>query len=98
MRLSPRGADDYVLTITTIPVMSGWEASFDGGASWVAGTPDVVDPTTYRWLMVGPLVDPVPVAPHTVLTIDVEPLVRAIDNPKIIVRKAPWIALSTPSA
>jgi hypothetical protein len=98
--LPPSGVDNYTLTITTIPALSGWEASFDGGVTWVPGVPDVSDPATFRWLLVGPLVAPgdIPADPHTVITLDVEPLVRAIDDPKIIVRKAPYVSLSTPTA
>lgn len=95
MYLPPSGVDYYTLTITTTPPLSGWEASFDGGTTWIAGVLKVGTTDTWQWLLAGPQVA-VPGSAH-VIPNDLEPLIRAVSNPQVFVRKAPYIALTIPT-
>lgn len=60
MELNERTRDYYEFAVTTDPAVTGLEASFDGGLTWIAADP-VVDPTPNtqrgRWLLAGPLAD-----------------------------------------
>lgn len=92
MRLHPRGREYYKLQITTQPaVVAGWEASFDGGNTWFAGT-DAGGGVT-QWLVAGPQATlgaaVVQLAASTV------PMIRCLENPEVIVERAPKINLST---
>lgn len=65
-----------------------WEASFDGGVTWVAGTQDAAG---WRWLVAGPDFDPadwpgLPVATYTVVPESTQPRIRAVSNPEALVR------------
>lgn len=85
MYLKKLAREFYNLSIATVPAVSGWEASFDGGATWKPG--EVVGGKV-RWLVAGADADP---GTATVLTTSVKPLLRVTDNPEIIVRDAPTI-------
>lgn len=93
MNMDRHGREFYGLGITTEPAVSAWEASFDGEATWVAGT--TTDGVT-RWLVAGPDYDDTVGAPATatVLTGSVLPKIRAVDNPEVIIRRAPRITVS----
>lgn len=96
MLLPPSGAEYYSLTIITSPQLTSWEASFDGGTTWIAAQTDA-DPTHYFWLVKGPLSTSTTGSP-TLIPTDLQPLLRATSNPEVIVREAPYIALSTPDS
>lgn len=85
MYLKAAAREFYSLAIVTEPAVAAWEASFDGGTTFVAGE---VDGANTRWLLAGPDADP---GTATVLTVTVYPLLRAVDNPEIVVRDAPRV-------
>lgn len=85
MRLSPSGREWYTLEISTTPAVTGWDASFDGGATWVASTA-VGSDGYYRWLVAGPSATDNP-AGTTVLPLNrTQPKIRASANPELIIR------------
>lgn len=93
MYLSSDGREFYTLEIVTDPAVSGWEAHFGeldeaDDKVWVAGE---ADGANTRWLLAGP--DAELDAAAAVIDASVEPKVRAIDNPEIIVRSAPVVYL-----
>lgn len=98
MLLSPSGAEDYDLTIQTTPQLTAWSASFDGGLTWVTAATDDADNTHYFWNVKGPLCTDAGAAAATPIPADLQPLVRSVQAPHVYVRKAPYIALSTPDA
>jgi hypothetical protein len=68
--------------------VTAWEASFDNGTTWAASTTVGTDGFS-RWLVAGPNADP---TGATVLPLGrTVPLVRATQNPEVIVRDAPRI-------
>lgn len=82
-----------------------WEASFDGGTTYMpANVLTLAAPWTdtdgvthepgdlSEWLVAGP--DAEVGSAVAVITASTDPLVRAIDNPEIIVREAPQIYLA----
>lgn len=88
MRLRPNAREWYALELATEPAVTGWEASFDAGVTWVASTAVGTD-GYFRWLVAGPDADP-----GTAIVLPVgttQPLVRAVENPEIVVRGAPQI-------
>lgn len=91
MQLEPAGREFYNLEITASPAVSGgWEASFDGGTTWVAGTAGTVNGTdVYQWLLAGASAD-VGTAVATI-SASVVPLIRATESPELVVRSAPTI-------
>jgi hypothetical protein len=98
VNLNRSGREYYSLAITTtassgspIPA-SGWEASFDGGTTWFAATVITENSVDYSaWLVAG---DRAAVGTAVaVLSTTTSPLVRATDNPEIVVRSAPIIAV-----
>lgn len=90
MKLSRYGRENLKMTITTDPPLTDWEASFDGGVTWVAGTPE--DDQTW-WLLAGPDVEQETAV--AVLSRGSHPvMVRAIDDPEIIVRSATSVTVS----
>ena len=94
MRLHPDAREWYQLQIDTLPAITGWEASFDGGTTWAAGAAGTAGDGTEvtRWLVAGPDADP---GSATVLTASTTaPLIRAAANPEIVVRGAPLIYLA----
>lgn len=91
MRLHPLGVEYYKLTIATDPATSttDWEASFDSGETWTAATD--VDGAS-AWLVAGHDAEsPDPSA--IVLPTSARPLVRLIDNPEVVVRRASSIII-----
>lgn len=91
MKLSRYGRENLKMTITTEPPLTDWEASFDGGQNWIAGTPEE-DGQTW-WLVAGPNVEQGSAV--VVLARGSHPvMVRAIDNPEIIVRSATNVTVS----
>lgn len=95
MNLPRQARKWYSLAISTTPEITSWDASFDGGETWVAGesaTVDEVDVT--RWLVAGDLAptdDEQEVA--ATLTRTVHPRVRGISAPEIEIEDAPKIRL-----
>jgi hypothetical protein len=84
--LSRHGREHYDQLIETDPPLLAWEASFDGGTTWWAGTALApAEPGWYRWLIagdraaVGAAVAQLAVGEH-------QPLARAAGNPEIVVR------------
>lgn len=96
MYLPPNGREYYRLAIATDPPITAtdWEASFDAGATWHAAEADGA--TGARWLLAGPNATGNPVGTVVISAPRTKPLIRAIDNPEILVRAAPAIHLSTP--
>lgn len=90
MQLHPLAREYYALTIATDDDVTGWQASFDHGTTWHAGDTSEDDGRT-RWLLAGPDAD---TGDAIVISASVVPLVRAIDNPEIIVRKAPRVTVT----
>lgn len=90
MKLGPYGRDFYRVTATTDPQVTVWEASFDGGTTWVAGAPDTTTPptaNTWEWLVAGEHVDNSDLAPGElagVITRSMKPEIRGIDFPVIL--------------
>ena len=98
MKLKRSGRELYRLQITTVPTVASWEASFDGEATWDAGTSTTYDipggaqdVPVFEWLVVGPA--GTVGAALAVITADTIPAIRATTNPEIIVRDAPTILL-----
>ena len=92
VRLNRTSREFYTLTITTDPPVSGWEASFDGGTTWVAGEPTIRDANTWRWLVAGPafVAD---ATPASILAATSVPMLRAVDTPEVLVRRGPTITI-----
>lgn len=92
MILDPHGREFYRVTITTVPQVTAWEASFDDGTTWTAGAADTrVPPTanTWEWLVAGELRDNTDLAPGVlagVITRSMSPKIRCVDTPEVIVR------------
>lgn len=91
MILSQHAREFYTLAIVTDPPVTAWEASFDGGRTWHAG--QAVGGDT-RWLLRGPAVPDDPGRPAVPVTRSVQPLVRGIDEPEVLIRVAPYIILT----
>lgn len=96
MILARTERDNYVVTATTDPPLDGtWEASFDGGATYVEGTPTDGD---WAWLVAGPdfvgedvgMDDADTVA---VIATTTTPLLRLKDDPVLDVEPGPIIKL-----
>lgn len=97
MQLFRGERDWYVLDITTVPAIEGdWEASFDGGTTWITGHPT---DDHYAWLLAGPDFDATDVGMSagdtdaTITTRSVTPLLRIKDNPVLNIERAPGIYL-----
>ena len=91
MRLQRQGREFYQLQISTDPPVEAWEASFDGGDTWVSGEAAVVEAVAvHRWLVAGPDAGP---GGGTVIASSVTPMIRAIEAPETIVRTAPGITV-----
>jgi hypothetical protein len=94
MRLRRESREFYDLTITTDPPVVGWEASFDSGETWHDGElVDVDDPEIgalrQRWLVAGTEADDAGAV--AVITRSISPLLRASDDPELVVRRGPTI-------
>lgn len=86
MILSRHGKEYLELTLSTTPAVDGWEATFDDGDTWTAGTEVTVgDETRYRWLLAGSLADTTDAVAVLEPGIHVV-VVRATSNPEIIAR------------
>lgn len=86
MKLDRAAREWYTLEITTTPAVASWECSFNGGTSYVAST-TVGSDGFFRWLVAGPDATP---GTATVLPLGrTHPVIRATDNPEIIVRRKP---------
>ena len=85
MKLTRASREWYALEIATTPAVTSWDASFDGGTTWLASTTVGAD-GYFRWLVAGPDADPtgavVLAAGRTM------PLLRATENPEVIIRNA----------
>lgn len=97
LQLSTIGREWWKVQITTDPAVTGWDASFDEGETWVTGeaVEDVED--TWRWLVNGKDFDPTGYPAASSATIPYggfRPLLRATDNPEVIVSRAPRIRQS----
>lgn len=96
MRLHRQERDYYALTIATTPALTGtWEASFDGGDTWIDG---VESDGAWTWLVAGPNFDAAAVgmnAADTKATINnaLIPLLRNKENPVLDVQFGPTITL-----
>lgn len=93
MILNKRAREFYSLVISTDVPTEGWEASFDGGLTWLAGE---INGDEVRWLVRGPLFDPVtaPAATATLIPSNVTtPLLRLVDNPEVVLERGPNIIL-----
>lgn len=90
MNLSRYGREHYDVKPVTEPPIAAWEASFDGGATWVSGTAlSGADAGWFRWLLAGPAADQ---GTATVLAVGkTEPLARGVDDTEIVVRDLPPI-------
>jgi hypothetical protein len=86
--------DNYILTIATVPALTGtWEASFDDGETWVEGQSDS---GSWAWLVAGPdfvAADVGMTDDGTVLDHSTTPLVRVKDDPVLDIQRAPSIIL-----
>ena len=87
MRMHPRSRELYRVVITTDPAVTNWEASFDSGGTW---HPAILDGDVFTWLVAGPDAD-AGAAVFVALPGRTRPLLRAVDNPEIIVRDGPAI-------
>lgn len=98
MKLNRAERDNYVVTYSTDPPLSGTvEASFDDGKTWHDGTPNAGG---WAWLVAGPDFDAATLTPpmdpnDTVATIEgsTTPLLRLKDDPIVDVAKGPGIRL-----
>lgn len=90
MILKRAGREYYNLEISTVPAVASWEASFDGGTTWAAGTPATVDGVSViQWLVAGP--DAALGSAVKQISASVSPIIRATSTPEIVVRDAPRI-------
>lgn len=96
MQLHPAARKWYSLAVTTAPPIApdAWEATFDGGTTWVGATVLDDDTTLSRWLVAGPTFDPAsaPEATYTSLPLNrTTPRLRVVDAPEVLVEEAPAI-------
>lgn len=92
--LSRLGREYYRVEITTNPVITDWDISFDQGVTWEAMTYD--SQSGYMVILVsGPDFTPEvgDVAPYTELATSVMPYIRATDQPEVLIRTTPRIEL-----
>lgn len=99
MNLNRFGREFYVQEITTAPEVTSWDASFDDGETWTTG--EAVDGETdqWRWLVRGPDFDEDAHPPADSALVDptgelLEPLLRATDNPEVVVTRGTPIRLT----
>lgn len=88
MNLSRYGVEYYDPDPQTTPALTGWQASFDNGETWVDSTehPDTERPV---WLVAG--AEATTPGDAIVLTATVKPHLLALDDPETIVRTGPTI-------
>jgi len=94
MILEKTGREYYNLAITTLPAVTDWEASFDGGTTWLDGTAGIAGDGTavVQWLLAGPDADQ-GAAVAVLATGVTRPLIRGTESPELIVRDAPKIVV-----
>lgn len=94
MKLTRIGREYLIVTIATDPEITGWEASFDGGDTWAVGEP-VTGSTepAWRWLLAGPDVVQPPASGQIEITATTTVVLRAVDNPEVLIRKGPRVTL-----
>jgi hypothetical protein len=94
MRLNPNGREVYSVEPTLSPTATGtWEASFDGGSTWINGTD--LSNGSWGWLLAGPdatVGSAVYTVPAGVTTIT--PLLRLTTGQEEIVDYGPVIEVS----
>lgn len=96
MKLFRQERDYYVLAITTTPALTGtWEASFDGGDTWIDG---VASGDNWTWLVAGPDFDAAavgmnPADTKATITTAVSPLLRNKENPVLDIQQGPSIVV-----
>jgi hypothetical protein len=90
MKLTRIGREYLTVAISTEPEVTGWEASFDGGTTWTAGEQVGGD---WRWLVAGPDVVQDPVVGQVVVSETTTVVLRAIDNPEVLIRKGPRVSI-----
>jgi len=84
VRLNRAGRGEYSLSIDLNPPIAGtWQASFDGGVTWIDGVPSS---GVWSWLVAGPDFDAEdvgmdPAATKAVISSSVIPLLRIANNP-----------------
>jgi len=89
MRLDPQARRYYRLEVTTEPFevpATEWEASFDGGATWLPATE--VDGLP-AWLIAGPYADPGGAV--AVVVKNVRPKIRVVADPEVEIENTPHI-------
>ena len=97
MRLYREERDYYVLSIVTSPALAGvWEASFDGGETWVDGE---ASDDNWAWLVAGPDFDAAavgmsPAETKATITAATQPRLRNKENPVLDVQTGPSIVLA----
>lgn len=91
MNLSRYARLYYKVAVTTDPQVTDWEASFDNGQTWVAGTPVEGVANGFQWLVAGPNAE-VGTAVAVIMS-SVTPLLRDVDTTEILVEDAPRIWL-----
>lgn len=94
MKLTRIGREYLTVSIETDPAVTGWEASFDGGTTWATGEEVTVGTSTaWRWLLAGPDVAQPDVSGQITLDATTTVVLRAIDNPEVLIRKGPRVSL-----
>jgi hypothetical protein len=84
MLLPPAGREYATWTVTDPPTGITLEVSFDAGATWATLT--AVDATTHRVLVAGPSATSNPVGTVVLAEGRNTPLIRAVDNPEVVIR------------
>jgi hypothetical protein len=93
MRLNRFGREVYAVEVTLDPTASGtWEASFDGGTTWVAGTDQ--NNGSFGWLVAGPSNDGTGAVFQFATQLSVTPLLRLTVGDEEIVVTGPSIDLA----
>lgn len=92
MRLNRYGREVYAVAVTLNPTASGtWEASFDGGTTWTAGTDQ--GNGSFGWLVAGPSNDGTGAVFKFSAQLSVSPLLRLVVGSEEIVVTGPSIDL-----
>lgn len=96
MKLHREERDNYVVAITTDPPQSGtWQASFNGGTTWIDGTNGA---DGWSWLVAGPDFNAAangldPDDTQATIAESTTPLLRLKDDPVLNVEAGPAIRL-----
>lgn len=94
MILDSYGREYYAMTITTVPATTPtqWEASFDGGSTWITAIVHPTTATASAWLVRG--VNAAAGTSVATITTSLAPKVRLTSSPELVVRGAPTIQLT----